>query len=225
MTKEDSRSSATPNSQRPIPKVTCKHLGSWELGIGSLDAVSVARPRRPLRFFVTGGPAIEVDEGCQVVRCAGREATLELRVRGGGRSGAAGTPARGRRRSVGSVPVSMGRHRGLLIGTLCIGKQQKGHHPVADDGPLSILNLSLWLHHPLALRPPIRARPSSRLLSRTTTSRTTPVFAAETGSDTDNVDARDIVDGRVAEIGCACQFPGCRRAAETRRRKATKGFP
>ena len=50
------------------------------------------------------------------------------------------------------------------------------------------------------------ARPSSRLLRRTTTSRTTPVFAAETGSDTDNVDARDIVDGRVAEIGSSCQF-------------------
>jgi hypothetical protein len=53
------------------------------------------------------------------------------------------------------------------------------------------------------------ARPSSRLLSRTTTSRTMPVFAAETGSDTGNVDARDIVEGRVAEIGFICQIPNC----------------
>jgi hypothetical protein len=89
---------------------------------------------------VAGGAAIEIYEGRQVVGGARREPTLELRVRAGRRD-TAGAPARGRRRSVRSVPVSMGRHRGLLIGTLFIGKQQKGHHPVADDGPLSILNL------------------------------------------------------------------------------------
>jgi hypothetical protein len=68
------------------------------------------------------------------------------------------------------------------------------------------------------------ARPSSRLLSRTTTSRTTPVFAAETGSDTENVDARDIVEGRVAEVGYTCQIPAVRRAAEARRRREPAVF-
>jgi hypothetical protein len=51
------------------------------------------------------------------------------------------------------------------------------------------------------------ARPSSRLLSRTTTRRTTPVFAAEAGSDTENGDACDIVEGILAEVGNGCQLP------------------
>jgi hypothetical protein len=103
--------------------------------------MSVAGTRRALRFLVAGSPAIEVNQGREVVGRARRQPVLELCVKAGRRA-AARSGARGRRRSAGSIPVSMGRHRVLLIGTLFICKQQKGHHPVADDGPLSILNLS-----------------------------------------------------------------------------------
>lgn len=161
--------------------------------------MTIARSRRALRLLVTGRTTVHVNHRRQVVGGAGGQAVLELRV-GAGRRAPARGHARGRRRSAWSVPVSMCRHGGLLIGT-----KQKGHHPVADDGPLSILKLVFWLHHPLALRPPIMARPSSRLLSRTTR-RTRPVLAAEAGSDTENVDACDIVVGRVAELAFTCQL-------------------
>jgi hypothetical protein len=95
----------------------------------------VSRAGRALRLLVPGGAAIEVYHRCEVIRGPRRQAALELRVHAG-RSAAARSGAR-RRRSAGSIPVSVGRHRRLLI-----GRKQKGHHPVADDGPLSILNLS-----------------------------------------------------------------------------------
>ena len=123
----------TANTQRP--KVTCNYLGNWELGIGSSHTMPVSRARRALRLLVPGRAPIEVHHGGQRVRGARREAVLELRV-GAGRT-ATRPGARGRRRSAGSIPVSMGGHRGLLI-----GRKQKGHHLVADDGPLSNLNLS-----------------------------------------------------------------------------------
>jgi hypothetical protein len=173
----------------------------WEFGpFGSSHPVTVPRTGGTLRLFMTRGATIEIDHRRKRIRRPCGQAVFELCVRAG-RRGAARGHTRGRRRSARSVPVSMCRHRGLLI-----GRKQKGHHPVADDGPWSILNLCRWLHHPLALRPPILARPSSRLLSRTAR-RTTAVFSAQAGSDTENVDARDIVEGRVAEIGGTCQLP------------------
>jgi hypothetical protein len=62
------------------------------------------------------------------------------------------------------------------------------------------------------------ARPSSRLFSRTTR-RTKSVFAAEAVSDTENVDARDIVVGILAEVRTPVNFQKFQVSRDTEARR------